>query len=262
MRKVDKDEMNQIAHLFNGIEDSMIIACLQGYLGDAWVDELPEPSFGLIVSGEYSFFGGDAGDDGVDKMIEELFVCYVAGNETTAIYADENAAWGELLLRIKRNSPKKVARFGIVQRDYEFDKILLQNMIDSLPETFNMVPFDKDIYEQAISEDWSAEFCEIFNDMEDYLKRGFGYAVLLEGRLIAGTSTMTVYDGGTEIQVATRPEFRRRGLALPTSAAFLMECMKRNIRPCWDAANETSLHMALKLGYEYRGEYATVVMHR
>ncbi|MDY2920567.1 MAG: GNAT family N-acetyltransferase [Lentihominibacter sp.] len=38
--------------------------------------------------------------------------------------------------------------------------------------------------------------------------------------------------------------------------------MSRGIRPCWDAANEISLHMALKLGYEYNGEYSTVHLIR
>ncbi|MCI7146451.1 MAG: GNAT family N-acetyltransferase [Clostridiales bacterium] len=38
--------------------------------------------------------------------------------------------------------------------------------------------------------------------------------------------------------------------------------LSRGIRPCWDAANEISLHMALKLGYEYNGEYSTVHLIR
>jgi hypothetical protein len=37
--------------------------------------------------------------------------------------------------------------------------------------------------------------------------------------------------------------------------------MDRNVRPCWDAATLVSRHMAVKLGYEYLGEYSTVHLH-
>ena len=113
-----------------------------------------------------------------------------------------------------------------------------------------------------MSADWAREFCETFSSAEDYLKRGFGFGVLYGGRLVSGASTMTVYDGGTEIQIATREDFQQRGLAMPCGAAKLLECMDRGIRPCWDAATLVSKHMALKLGYEYKGEYSTVHLHK
>lgn len=91
-----------------------------------------------------------------------------------------------------------------------------------------------------MSEDWSREFCETFASVEDYLKRGFGYAAVKKGKLVAGASTMTVYDGGTEVQVATHPDFRKKGLAMACAAAFVLECQRRNIRACWDAANRIS----------------------
>ncbi|NLD18802.1 MAG: GNAT family N-acetyltransferase [Clostridiales bacterium] len=49
---------------------------------------------------------------------------------------------------------------------------------------------------------------------------------------------------------------------MPTAARFILECQKRGIRPCWDAANKISLHMAQKLGYEYNGEYSTVYISK
>ena len=73
---------------------------------------------------------------------------------------------------------------------------------------------------------------------------------------------MTVYDGGIEVQIATKDEFQRKGLAMACAAALLLECMNRKVRPCWDAATLISKHMALKLGYAYRGEYSTVQMHK
>ena len=55
MRKVKREERKGIAPLFDGIWDSMVISYLQGYQGEGFVNDFPNPEFGLIVSGEYSF---------------------------------------------------------------------------------------------------------------------------------------------------------------------------------------------------------------
>jgi GNAT superfamily N-acetyltransferase len=261
MEKVGKHEMHLIAPLFQNVEDSMVIACLQGYMGDAYADRLPNPCAGLIVSGEYSFFAGDAKSEGAHNLVRNIFKLN-PGETTVAIFGYDNPEWENLLLSVPENHPQAVPRFGIAQKDYDFDLALLQRIIDSLPEGFQMQPFNKDLYLQAMAEDWSKEFCETFADAEDYLKKGFGFAALHDGKLVSGASTMTVYDGGTEIQTATRENFRQKGLALPCCAALIRECVKRGMRACWDAANLISKHMALKLGYEYRGEYTTIHMHR
>ena len=257
MIKVCDNDRRKIAFLFEGIWDSMVIAYLQCYQGTAWVDKMPEPDFGFIISGEYSFFGGDAASDEAADAIRHLSQ-YIDGDETTAIYSPEHLEWRDLLLKCHPENASEVMRYWIVQKDYDFDKKKLQSFVDRLPDEYELRRFDTELYNQAMSEAWSLEFCETFESAEDYLSKGFGFAVTYQGHLASATSTMTVYDGGTEIQVATKEEFRGKGLALSTAARFIIECQERGIRPCWDAANKISLHMAMKLGYEYNGEYSTV----
>ena len=55
MIQLNKSQINLAAQLFEGFEDSMVISCLQGYMGSAYVETLNNPSAALIVSGEYSF---------------------------------------------------------------------------------------------------------------------------------------------------------------------------------------------------------------
>lgn len=259
MIKVKKEDRQAIKTLFRGIQDSMVIACIQGYMGEAYVDKLPNPEVGLIVSGEYSFFAGNANSDAAKAFAEGLFDFHDS-DETVCIFSDDEPEWEDTLMAAKKNSPEVVMRYGIVQKDYTFDVPTLEKYIAKIPEGYELVMFNEDLYNQAMAEPWSMEFCETFDSAQDYLKRGFGYAAVCEGRLVAGTSTMTVYDGGTEIQVATHPDFRRKGLAMSCAAAFVLECQRRKIRPCWDAENLISKKMALALGYEYKGEYVTVRM--
>lgn len=261
MIEVEKKQLKQIAPLFEGIQDSMVIACLQGYMGNAYVETLDHPKAALIVSGEYSFFAGDPNSEEAVNLVNNLFVANQS-DSTVVIFDDENPEWEKLLMSIPENNPKIVPRFGIVQKDYDFDDNILRRYIDALPEGFELVRFDKNIYNQAMAEDWSKEFCEVFSTAEEYLTRGFGYAALKDGKLVSGASTMTAYDGGIEIQVATHEKYRGRGIAMACAAALIQECSKRKIRPCWDAANLASKHMALSLGYEYKGEYTTIHMER
>ena len=261
MIRIEKNQLKLVAPLFEGIDDSMVIACLQGYMGDVYVKTLERPGAALIVSGEYSFFGGDPDSDDAAYIARHIFDVIETG-ATTGIFADDKPAWETTLVAVAENNPQPVPRYGIVQKDYDFDQVRLVAFIGSLPEGFILAPFGEAIYRQAMAENWSREFCETFSSVEDYLKRGFGYAVLADGELVSGASTMTVYDGGAEMQVATREDHRRKGLGLSCAAALIKECVRRMMRPCWDAANPASMEMALKLGYEYKGEYITIRMSR
>ena len=205
----------------------MVIACLQGIMGQAYVARETEPKAALIVSGEYSFFGGDPSSPDALELVQNLFQVNES-DRTVVIFNDQ----------------------------------LLQRYMDAIPQGYQLAAFDEDLYHQAMAEDWSREFCEVFPSAEEYLNKGFGFGILKEGRLVSGASTMTVYHGGIEIQVATRESYGGKGLAMACSAALIRECVRRGIRPCWDAANLTSKHMALNLGYEYRGEYLTIQMSR
>ena len=258
---VDIQDRITMAPLYEGLEDSMVIAYLQGFMGEGFVDRMPNPQVALITSAEYCFFGGDYTLPEARDLAEQLFDLTTL-DQMIAIYPDKQTGWFELLMSRDQLRPVSLPRFGIVQRDYEFDTNKLQSIAASIPEGMKLVPFDEELYNQAMSEHWSMAFCEAFSSAEDYLTNGFGFAVTENGRLVSGASTMTVYDGGTETQVATREGYGGRGLALACSAAFIMECDRRGMRPCWDAANEASLHMAQKLGYEYRGLYMTVELNR
>ncbi len=261
MIKVEKERLWEIKKMFEGIQDSMVIACIQGYMGEAYVDQLPHPTVGLIVSGEYSFFAGNGNSEEAVRLVDNLFQLNPS-TETVCIFSDDEAEWEETLMKVEKNHPVAVPRYGIVQKDYIFDENLLNNFIEKLPKSYELTMFDEKLYQQAMAEDWSKEFCETFDSAEDYINRGFGCAIVHKGKLVAGTSTMTVYDGGAEVQVATHPEFRKKGLAMVSAAAFLLESQKLKIRACWDAANLISKKMALALGYEYKGEYTTIHMHK
>lgn len=85
---------------------------------------------------------------------------------------------------------EEVIRYWIVQKDYDLDEELLASFINARPDRYEITPFDMEIYEQAMAEEWSREFCETFEDGEDYLSRGLGVGIMDNGKLVSEISTM------------------------------------------------------------------------
>lgn len=261
MIRVKNIEMDNIAGFFDGINDAVVFSCLQGNMGNAYVKSWDDPKAAMIINGDYGYFGGDAFSEDAEYLIKGFFDVGDC-TECTIIFSQEHLEWVEAFMACPENNPWIKPRYGIVYKDYDFDMERIQSYIDALPQGYVMKRIDAELYEQALSEDWSKEFCDCYPSADDYMQRGFGFAAVKDGKMVSGASTMAVFDMGVELTTATREDHKRRGLALPCCAAMVKECVGRGIRPCWDAANLISKKMALKLGYEYEGEYTTIGMRR
>ena len=118
-------------------------------MGNAYAETLNHPRAALIVSGEYSFFAGDANSTDAMNLVRNLFDANKS-ESTIVIFDDDNPEWEKRLLSVPENNPVVVPRFGIVQKDYDFDVNMLREHIDALPEGFDLVRFDENIYNQAM----------------------------------------------------------------------------------------------------------------
>ena len=73
--------------------------------------------------------------------------------------------------------------------------------------------------------------------------------------LVAGASSYSSYRGGIEVEIDTREDQRRRGLAYVCGARLILECCSRSLYPSWDAHNLWSVALAEKLGYHFDHSY-------
>ena len=79
--------------------------------------------------------------------------------------------------------------------------------------------------------------------------------VLRGEELVAGASSYSGWPGGIEVEIDTRPDCRRQGLATAAGAGLILACLDRGWYPSWDAQNKESLGLAEKLGYHFSHEY-------
>ncbi len=235
------DILQDVAPLFAGWDETLIRSVLEGHMGYALADGDP-PKAAQAVVGGFCFLAGRA---------SESFAAGAKGNEI--VPQDESwcgaieRAWGDRVI--------KRLRYAIKKEPDVFRRDTLQYYVDSLPEAYELKFFDETICAQSFAEDWSRDFCACFQDCNDFLRRGFGAAVLHEGRLVSGASSYVVCDGGIEVEIDTHPDYRQRGLATVCGARLILEALSRGLYPSWDAFDLRSVALAEKLGYHVDHPY-------
>ena len=89
-----------------------------------------------------------------------------------------------------------------------------------------------------------------FGSSDSFFEMGIAYCIKHEDTVVSMASTFTPHTDVFEVQVDTfETEHRRKGLATVVSAALIVHALENDFVPYWDAVNETSISLALKLGY-------------
>ena len=102
---------------------------------------------------------------------------------------------------------------------------------------------------------WANDLVSQYKDYGTYRKIGLGVVALKDGELAAGASSYSTYEKGIEIEIDTREDYRRKGLAYACGAKLILKCLERGLYPSWDAQNPWSVALAEKLGYHFSHEY-------
>jgi RimJ/RimL family protein N-acetyltransferase len=244
-------EKSEIIAPFFFHESGLIKSCLDGCMGKAYGDHTFRPGAALLCIGDFACFGGDPNRPAARQLAGKLAL---EKGKTWLIPVLDG--WEEHIAFWKPVRMDRSVRYAI-KRKAEFDKAKLLAMTEAIPPEFSLHSIDKALYEKAMAEEWSRDFCSQYQDGEDYVKRGLGVAALRGEELVAGASSYVIYDGGIEIQTDTRVDMRRRGLAAACCARLILNCLQKGLTPSWDAANPASLALAQKLGYALKAPYDT-----
>ena len=78
----------------------------------------------------------------------------------------------------------------------------------------------------------------------------------LDGDSVMGVAySQLVCSRGIEVSIFVEEKYRKRGVATALGSRLLLECLRQNIRPNWDAANPESCKLAQKLGLAFMETY-------
>ncbi len=234
--------------IFANWEETIIWSCFQGIMGDIYVDDIQKPKSAMAILGDFCFFAGAA--------CKELVEYKPAGcKQDFMIMIPQNEEWADLIEKTYRENARKVERYAIKKETDIFDVNYLKRIVNGTPNGYVLQLIDKELYMQCKKENWSKDLVSQFPCYEQYNRLGLGVVLTINGQIVAGASSYSAYLQGIEIEIDTKEEYRRKGLATICGAKLILECLERGLYPSWDAQNKNSVALAEKLGYHYSHSY-------
>ena len=210
-------------------------------MGRAYVDDPERPAAWRVTIGPFWYFAGEADSPGGRALMAEFPAYNLLMPSPPAWVALAKETFGDRLVSFPRYS------FAADQ----LSEAHLAALLDGSPHRDHVRRVDADLLARPDN------FVEIedFESPADFLERGIGYTLLEDGKLAGAAYSSLVCSRGIEVSLFVDEPYRRRGVATAISAALLLECVRRGLRPNWDAANTESCALAEKLGLTPDGTY-------
>jgi hypothetical protein len=242
--------MALVAPLFAGWPECMLRAVLDGEMGEAYAND--SHTAALLYVADFGFLAGDASAAEAGALAALLPEGHRGG---ARFWTPRDAAWAGVIERTLGARARKAQRYAIRKDVHHFDEAGLRALAGALPGGYALRAIDGVLYRKALAEEWSRDLVAQFAGEADFLARGLGVVALLGEEIVAGASSYVVFHGGIEVEIDTRRDQRRRGLAAACGAQLLLTCFARGLYPSWDAHNTASVALAEKLGYVFDRSY-------
>ena len=241
------------APLFSACDDVLAWSCLQGIMGAVVADDACAPASAAAVLGDFMILAGkpDAELLDLDRLPVEA---------RPSILVPRAAGWADAIERHLGPRARRFERYATIKDPDAFDRRALERLAADTPPGISLHPIDEDLYQACLAEDWSRDLVSQFPSFERFDDLAVGIVAVEDGRIVSGASTYVRYRAGIEIEVDTRPDRRRRGLARAAAAALILICLDRGLYPSWDAHTAASLALARQLGYRPSHAYAAYIV--
>lgn len=202
----------------------------------------------MAILGDFAFYAGNPNEELIRFKPESCRQDFI-------IMVPQNVEWADLIEKCYGDKAKKVTRYAIKKEADIFDVEKLKQAIICLPDGYELKIIEEAEYNMCRENGWANDLVSQYKDYNTYKALGLGVAVLKDGELVAGASSYSTYDKGIEVEIDTREDHRRKGLAYASGAKLILECLEKGLYPSWDAQNKWSVALAQKLGYHFSHEY-------
>ena len=246
--RLEKPE--KAAVLFEGWNETLIWSCLQGVMGEIYVDSEVNPASAVAVIGDFCFLAGEP-----DEGILSCFVENGMFSDRFFVMVPRDESWAAMVRERLGERARQVERYAFLKEPNVFDREKLETVVSKLPKEYHLRLIDGELFERCLDTRWSRDLVSVFPGYEFYEKHGLGVLLMQGEEILSGASSYTAYNGGIEIEIDTREDCRRRGFAYICGAKLILECLKRGLYPSWDAQNKWSVALAEKLGYHFDHAY-------
>jgi len=214
-----------------------IHAAFDGTMGRAWADDPSAPTVALVQF-DFYFLAGDPNAAAADEAVRFL--------DQRASIVTRDASWEPLLRgawggRVKTRTRVEFTAARVWDRDR------LRSFIDALSPDFELkrIELSNAARFTALADSLTFNFATL----EDFAERGVGFGIEHDRRFVSGCSSFAISSHSLEFEIQTHEDFRQRGLASAAAALMIEHCIDNKFEPCWDAHNQISAALAMKLGF-------------
>lgn len=250
MIEIDKGNRKKLGGLFQAYTWNYLAdAILEGTTGIALADNAGEPHVAVLElpNLQLCIVGGDAACPSARQYIEQI-------PKNTALFLGAEG-WEELAHEVHGGKLIAMPRYAFTSEALDIEH--LRGLASRVPHGYRLARMDLSLARRLGAEKsrFSEDHMVNFDSPEDFIARGFGFCLLHGDEIASVATTFAICSKGIEIQINTRKEYQRQGLATVVAAHLAVHSLENGLDPNWDAANESSVGLATKLGYTPQGTY-------
>lgn len=225
--------------------DMSIPCVIEGQMGQAFVDDLAQPSIYHVVIGPFHYFAGSSDTPQAQTMM--------ANFPTYNLLMPSTSGWAELARRQFGDALQTNVRHSFSSDSLSANH--LNQLLNKGSFKGEVVAIDAAVAEQLSNVPELHLDLSDFDSAEDFAARGLGFVALMEEQPVGIAYSSLVCSRGIEISIFVTEANRRQGVATALGANLLLACLQCRRHPNWDAANPASVKLATKLGYRSLGTY-------
>jgi RimJ/RimL family protein N-acetyltransferase len=251
IHQLEQSDYGKVSKLIKNTNHELFIsAVITGSSpGEIYVDNSEDPLSALIITPECKVVAGDANNKWFNAAMKKKLDFF----DTVTCDTEE---WERNIHDIHCN----IAIRKYSRRYYKFDKLLVNNFLESIDDQYTMEYVFVDSLEAI-----QYENCEKIKDwfelsnIDDYKEYCLGTYIRKEDKIVSWCLVDCIVDDKIEIGITTDSDYRRRGLGMVALAATVSACTSRGIKEigwhCVDS-NVGSYTMAEKVGFKKIKEYS------
>jgi len=263
IHELKRSESLKVLPLFKEPHLSLVIPSIAecNTPGRIWVDDPISPRTAFIWNMAHSFYlVGSPDDEGYNSAVEGLMheqIIPEARKRELYIFKLYGSleVWQAIL---KSFLFKKIERKA--RRFYAFKRRGVDGPRGEIPYGFAMKRIDARFfrdYNLKYSNGLVDELSSSWDSLDDYLQRGFGFALVHGEEVACWCAAEDVSKNKCGIGIETIPKYQRRGFATLTACTFVDHCASNGIAPHWDCWDDNigSIRVAEKVGFEQVEKY-------
>lgn len=223
--------------------DYSLDCVIEGQMGQAVADDAARPRAYRVSVGPFWYYAGEADGPGGQALVAELPPYHLLMPSPPAWIEAARRTWPLVTTTRYSFSAERLSAEHLTQ------------LWEGSPWREQVAAADAALLARFAGRPDNYVDTGDFESAADFEARGLGFAALDGDRMMGAAYSSLVCSRGIEVSLFVDEPYRRRGIATAISAALLLECVRRGLRPNWDAANLESCALAEKLGYTPAGSY-------